>query len=186
MSRGPRSCDLSPVPRFPPTPFLPCSFVYRFHPSPNRQVFLRFPTRTNFRTEPSSFYPFSPLSLSRLYRKTRGGGRGGPSFSPLATHHSPLPLTPSAATLTKTTRGVRVSSLQTPQSQNGTCVPHGRNLCALRCKPSTGDCELLLRVLLDPGHPLAGEMDVHGLVRGMAVDPVFRVVALGVALAHLA
>ena len=94
MLRGRDACASSILSASSPTRSLPCRFPYRFRPSLNCPVFWRFPTRTDSRTEPSSLYPLSSLSLPHPYRKTGGGGRGAPSFSPLATRHSPLRVSP--------------------------------------------------------------------------------------------
>ena len=104
MSRGRCSCANSPLAyserpsrratRSSSTPFSRHHSKFRSY-SPSL-IFLHFPARTDFhtgsssrylpcfhslsyayrfRTEPSSLYPLSPLSLPGPYRKTRGGGR---------------------------------------------------------------------------------------------------------------
>jgi hypothetical protein len=85
---------------FSSIPFSPHHFLYSFRPSFNCPGFLHFPNCTDSRTDPSSLYPLPPLSLTAPYRKTGGAGRGGPLFSPLATRHSPLPLSPIIPALT--------------------------------------------------------------------------------------
>src|ERR1700687_765928 len=50
------------------------NFKDHFNPSSNSPVFLLFPPRTDFRTEPSSLYPFSLQLLSRHTEKTAEGG----------------------------------------------------------------------------------------------------------------
>jgi hypothetical protein len=94
MLRGWHSCACSIHAKPSSTPFPPYHFLYRFRPSFNCPAFLHFTKRTDSHTEPSSLYPLSPLSLPMPYRKTGGGGRSGPFFSPLATRHSPLSLSP--------------------------------------------------------------------------------------------
>jgi hypothetical protein len=47
----------------------------------NSPVFFHFPTRTDFRTDPSLLYPLSPLSITRRTEKTPGGGGYPPRIS---------------------------------------------------------------------------------------------------------
>jgi hypothetical protein len=95
MFRGRYSYARSVPPTPSSTPFSRYNFLYRFRPSFNFRVFSHFPTRT----DPSSLYRPSFQLLGAPYRKTGGGGRGEPSFSPLATRHSLLPLSPTIPTL---------------------------------------------------------------------------------------
>ncbi len=44
----------------------------------------------------------------------------------------------------------------------------------------------LLWILLDGGHLVAGEPDKNGLIGGVAVDPIFCIVSIGIALSHFA
>src|SRR5208282_206391 len=96
MFRGRRTCAFSLVPTRLSTQLSPCNFLYRLRPCFNLAVFLDFPTRTVSRTDPSSLYPLSLLSLTIPYRKNRGRGEGAPSFSPFATRHSSLATSPNS------------------------------------------------------------------------------------------
>jgi hypothetical protein len=88
MFRGRCSCAFSLPSTSSSTALLPYHFLYRFRPSFNCPVFLSFPARTDSRTEPSSLYPLSPLSIPTPYRKTGGGGRVRERGSFLVTRHS--------------------------------------------------------------------------------------------------
>src|SRR5271155_4930642 len=76
MLRGCYSCACSIHAKPSSTPFSPYRFLYRFRPSFNCTSFLHFPTRTDSRTDPSSYHPLSPPPLLAPYRKTGVGGRG--------------------------------------------------------------------------------------------------------------
>jgi hypothetical protein len=106
--------------------------------SVNSPVFFHFPTRTDFRTESSSLYPLSPLSITRRTEKTPQGE--GYTASQQLHVRCNIWLTPLPATLTGKQGGGGSNLSINAQSQFGIHSPTGR--CD-RHKENAFNCGLL-------------------------------------------